>query len=299
MSIKPWVKAARLRTLPLALSCTLTGTALALSKHAFKWEVFCLAILTTVFLQVLSNFANDYGDYKKGTDTIANRQDRALASGDISEVQMKRVLILFSVLCFIVGLGLLAVSFSKDELQLIIFMVLVGLGAIWSAIKYTSGKNAYGYKGLGDVFVFLFFGLVGVLGTQFLYIREVMWLDFLLVIAIGGLSVAVLNLNNLRDIISDKESGKVTVPVRLGFKKAKLYHLVLFVLVWLSLICYSVLSFNLWYLVFVAPFLLHVKHLFYVFKTTQPNLLDAELKKVALSTFVISLCLVIIWWSSF
>lgn len=294
MSLKPWLKAARLRTLPLALSCTLTGTALAMSKGAFDILIFGFAILTTVLLQVLSNFANDYGDFKKGTDVKAGRQDRALASGEITTRQMKIALYVFSGLCFVSGILLLLVSFSLQELPLIIFMVLVGLGAIWAAIKYTSGNNAYGYKGLGDVFVFLFFGLVGVLGTQFLYTREFLFTDLLLVVVIGGLSVAVLNLNNLRDIISDEVSGKITVPVRLGFEKAKVYHLIMFVLVWCSLLVFFFLSFNVWLTILVLPLMLHVKHLVFVFKTKEPGHLDSELKKIALSTFFISVVILVI-----
>ena len=151
--LKPWIKAARLKTLPLALSCTLTGTALALSKTSFNGLIFGLAVLTTVLLQVLSNFANDYGDFRKGTDSRANRQDRALASGDITEVQMKKGLYLFSGLSFSSGVSLLLVSFNASELLFVGLMLIVGICSIWAAIKYTAGKGAYGYRGLGDVFV--------------------------------------------------------------------------------------------------------------------------------------------------
>jgi len=267
MSFKSWIKAARLRTLPLALSCTLTGTALALSKDSLNGLILGLAVLTTVLLQVLSNFANDYGDFKKGTDINADRQDRALASGDTTERQMKMALYLFSGLSFISGVSLLAVSFDKEELQLVLFMVFVGIAAIWAAIKYTSGKNAYGYRGLGDA---------------------------LYVLIIGGLSVAVLNLNNLRDIVSDEESGKITIPVRLGFKKAKVYHLILFLIIWVCLVVISVLSQDLWYFVLLLPLILHLKHLKYLFNTTESSLLDTELKKIAVSTFGISVVFLVI-----
>ena len=293
VKLSSWIKAARLRTLPLALSCTLAGTALAASKGAFDWKVFVLAALTTILLQVLSNFANDYGDFQKGTDQKADRQDRALASGEITASQMKSALYIFSGLSFISGVSLLAVSFSSQELLKVGAMLLLGLGAIWAAIKYTSGENAYGYRGLGDLFVFLFFGIVGVIGTQYLYTRDILWMDFLLAVVIGGLSVAVLNLNNLRDIHSDKEAGKITIPVRLGFARAKLYHVVIFCDVWMSLGLYSYFNFNRWLAVLVLPLLLHVVHLRKVFKENEPQNLDPELKKIALSTFFVAIVLLV------
>lgn len=289
IKINSWIKASRLRTLPLALSSTLMGSALAIKCDAFDWTIFGLAVLTTILLQVLSNYANDYGDYKNGADVVGERSDRMLASGAITEDQMRRGLVITSVFAFVSGCSLLYVSFSLGQIVQVAMMLVVGVGAIWAALKYTAGNNPYGYRGLGDVFVFLFFGLVGVLGTKYLYAQEIVSTDFLYALVIGLLSVAVLNLNNLRDIISDKASGKITIPVRLGFKKAKKYHLSLFVLAWL---CVGVIGFmNITYSIgFVVPILvLHVAHLLLVQKCTEPKALDPELKKIALSTFVIAL----------
>ena len=289
MALKSWIKAARLRTLPLAVSCTIAGTAVALINHQFDGLIFTFALVTTILLQVLSNFANDYGDFQKGTDQAANRADRALASGEVTPDKMKKAMIIFSVLSFISGCVLLGISFALDELILLGALLVTGIFAIWAAIKYTSGANAYGYKGLGDVFVFLFFGFVGVLGTQFLYIHTVLLESVLMVLVIGSLSTAVLNLNNMRDINSDELAGKITVPVRLGFKSSKTYHFLLFLMTWAGLLSLVALHFNFVYALLLFPFLIHVKHLFFVSKCETSELLDPELKKIALSTFLISL----------
>ena len=290
-TISAWIKAARLRTLPLALSCTLVGATLALQHGMFRWSIFALSILTTILLQVLSNFANDYGDFKNGADLVKGRGDRMLSSGQITESSMKTGLILTSILSFVSGLGLILVSFGFDQIFPILFMIALGLAAIWAALKYTAGSNPYGYRGLGDVFVFLFFGLVGVLGTQFLYQQSIHLESIPYALLIGFLSVAVLNLNNLRDIETDAQANKITIPVRLGFEKAKKYHVVLLVMAWLCLSFVVGVDFNVLKLIIVLPVLLQIKHLIFVLKCDEPQLLDAELKKVALSTFFISMLL--------
>jgi 1,4-dihydroxy-2-naphthoate polyprenyltransferase len=293
-STSAWIKAARLRTLPLALSCTLVGATLALQHGVFGWSIFALSILTTILLQVLSNFANDYGDFKNGADLIKGRGDRMLSSGQITESSMKTGLILTSVLSFLSGIALIFVSFGFGQILPVLFMIALGLAAIWAALKYTAGSNPYGYRGLGDVFVFLFFGLVGVLGTQFLYQQSVNLDSIPYALLIGFLSVAVLNLNNLRDIETDALANKITIPVRLGFKKAKQYHFALLIMAWLSLTFVITQDFNSYKLIVILPVLLQVKHLSFVIKCTEPQLLDTELKKVALSTFFIGVLLFLI-----
>lgn len=229
--ISTWIQAMRLRTLPLAISGILMGTALAeLSGYESDKFTTFLALLTAVLLQVLSNLANDYGDYVKGTDNdqrIGNM--RALQSGQITPKAMLKAIVLFVVLCLITGIGLLLYAGDgKLNLSFILFFIL-GLAAIAAAIKYTVGKNAYGYSGLGDVFVFLFFGPVAVLGVYLLQHRfSVNWETdkwvLLPACSLGLLSAAVLNTNNIRDVTNDRASGKRTIVVQMGLQKARLYH---------------------------------------------------------------------------
>ena len=291
-SVGHWIKAARLRTLPLALSTIISGGAIALSINKFDGLIFSLAILTTILLQVLSNFANDYGDFKNGADLVEGREDRMLSSGAISESQMKRGLLIMVILSFISGITLLFISFGIEQLIKIFILLAIGLGAIWAALKYTAGKNPYGYRGLGDVFVFIFFGLVGVMGSAYLFSQEFLWFSRTYAFAIGALSVAVLNLNNMRDIPTDKEVDKITIPVRLGLEKAKVYHVMLFLVAWFYLGLTLWGNFHWIKLTFLLPLALHIKHLIFVFKITENKALDGELKKIAISTFMISILLI-------
>lgn len=289
MSLKPWIEAARLRTLPLALSSIITGTATAIHFGYFSWSVFLLAVLTTVFLQVLSNFANDYGDAVSGKDNAERiGPQRAVASGEISKENMKKAIILFACLSFISGLALLFIAF-QNWLMILLF-VLLGLAAIAAAIKYTVGKNPYGYNGLGDLFVFIFFGLVGVLGSYFLYSKNFEAIAILPASTIGLLSVAVLNLNNMRDIVNDEKTGKHTLAVKLGLKKAKQYEYLVIVFAFLCLIAFALLQkFELKQYLFlvIAPFFAQmIKKFLSIF---EPQKFDAYLKNVALGTFVLSI----------
>ncbi len=224
---KTWLKAARLRTLPLAAGGILLGSFLAAYEYSFSWAVFFLAFITAVLLQILSNLANDYGDFIKGTDQAADRTDRALASGIISLESMKMALWIVGLATLGCGLALLFVAFQKMDFQFFIWLA-IGLAGITAAMKYTVGKSAYGYSGLGDVFVFIFFGPVAVAGTYFLMsgqLPDTIWIPAK---AFGFLCVAVLNINNLRDLESDNAAGKKTLVVRLGFKKAIWYQYLLF-----------------------------------------------------------------------
>ena len=246
-SMNPWIQAARLRTLPLALSGILLGGTLSHicgvqnsesrtnQSHLFWW-VMILALLTATGLQILSNFANDYGDFKKGTDTKANRTDRAMASGKINENQMKKALWILGVITLILGVSLISIS-GLFESKNGIFMLLTGLVAIAAAINYTMGKRAYGYSGFGDVFVLIFFGLVPVLGMGVLnglFTDTASSKNFdvfvMAALGLGFLSVAVLNVNNYRDIHTDSAQNKKTIAVRLGAKKTLLYHRILLLL---------------------------------------------------------------------
>ena len=228
--MKNWIHAARLRTLPLSISGILLGSLIALSEGYWNWTIFILAFLTTLFLQVLSNYANDYGDGIRGTDAERIGERRVVASGDISPKQMKNAIVLFSVLSALTAFLLIFISFKENFLWALLFIFLT-FACVWAAIKYTVGKNAYGYAGMGDVFVFIFFGIISVWGSYTLYQhQEFDFIIFIPAVAIGLLSSAVLNLNNMRDMETDKRSGKNTLPLRIGFKNAKIYQTLLILL---------------------------------------------------------------------
>lgn len=291
IKLKTWVGAARLRTLPLSVSGIFVGTGLAVQNGVFDGAIFGLALLTTLGLQVLSNFANDYGDGIKGTDNHERVGPmRALQSGIISDKEMRNAIILTSLLTLVFAVLLIYEAFGSKNLGYSLLFLLLGIAAIGAAIKYTVGKSAYGYRGLGDIFVFLFFGLLSVLGTFFLFEKELTVLAFFPAIAIGLLSTAVLNLNNMRDQLSDERAGKHTLVVKLGAAKAKKYHLSLIIVAFVMMLIYLALSprsgFEYLALIAFVPLFLHLKT---VIKNKTPQSLDPELKKVALSTFFLAL----------
>lgn len=222
--MKNWVSAFRLRTLPLALSSIAMGGFLAAAVQAFQWSIFLLCVSTTVFLQILSNLANDYGDSIHGADSVDRKgPSRAVQSGKISAAQMKVGIFVFVVLSLVSGLLLLFVSFGMDW-HAILFFLALGVLCILAAIAYTVGKKPYGYAGLGDLSVFIFFGLVGVMGSLYLFTHTINWYYLLPAISCGLFSVGVLNVNNIRDIESDVKAGKYSIPVRIGRDKAVAYH---------------------------------------------------------------------------
>jgi 1,4-dihydroxy-2-naphthoate octaprenyltransferase len=293
--MKKWIQAMRLRTLPLAASCILAGAAAAKTLGEINGVVLALTLATTFLLQILSNLANDYGDYSHGVD---NEQrvgpTRALQSGAISQAQMKRALIITTALTLLSGMYLLWVVFSpKAQFVQALLMLLLGFGAIAAAIKYTVGSNPYGYRGLGDLFVFLFFGPVGVLGTCFLLTGVLTASPMLLAMTTGLYSTAVLNLNNLRDHVNDAASGKQTLVVKMGFRNGKVYQTILILTGSLSLCCWIFLNAQstlAWIPVIAA--LGQCALLLTVWKTQQPALLDPLLKKVAILSLLSSLLLV-------
>lgn len=229
-----WLQAARLRTLPLSISGILLGSFIARWRlvhigENWDWRIFALAMLVTLLYQVLSNFANDYGDGVRGTDRFRdkNAEKRAIASGIISVKQMKMAVISTAILAMIMTIGLLYTAFFSY--YILEFYVFIGLGilCILAAVGYTIGEKPYGYLGLGDIMVFIFFGWISVGGSYFLFTKAWSWDILLPASAIGMLSVAVLNLNNMRDLESDKLAGKNTLALRLGFKRAMIYQIVL------------------------------------------------------------------------
>lgn len=291
--VKHWIEAARLRTLPLSVSGIILGSFYAMSQSYFNWKIFFLAIATTLGLQILSNFANDYGDGVKGTDNEDRiGPKRAIQSGVISAKQMKKAVVLTAAITLILAVFLIYFSFKKEYLIFSLLFLGLGIVAILAAIRYTVGNSAYGYRGLGDVFVFVFFGWVSTLGTYFLYTKSWDWQLLLPATAIGFLSAAVLNLNNMRDEVSDKKSNKNTLVVKIGGKLAKKYHF--------FLVCSAIMLFLLFGIfqnfafdqyIYCIVFLPLMSHLMRVFKIQDPKNLDPELKKLALSTFFISLLL--------
>lgn len=225
-SLRIWFDAARPKTLPLALVSIFTGSALAFSSGHFSLPIALLALLTATLLQILSNLANDYGDAVKGTDNEKRIGPmRAIQSGEVSLADMKRAIVINIALTIIAGLAL--VFYALDSLESILAFIGLGVLAMMAAIAYTVGNKPYGYVGLGDLSVFLFFGLLGVSGTYFLHTGHIEWSLFLPSLGCGLMAVAVLNVNNMRDIENDAECGKRTVPVRLGQQRAKTYHFLL------------------------------------------------------------------------
>ncbi|TRW25749.1 1,4-dihydroxy-2-naphthoate octaprenyltransferase [Flavobacterium zepuense] len=292
---KAWLEAARLRTLPLSVSGILVGSFYAFSQGFSNWAILAFALVTTLGLQVLSNFANDYGDGVKGTDNEHRiGPQRAIQSGAITVQAMKKGIIMTSVLTMIAAVVLIYLSFGRENFGYSVFFFFLGLAAVAAAIKYTVGSSAYGYRGLGDLFVFIFFGLVSVIGCYFLFAKHIDSLIIMPAISIGLLSVAVLNLNNMRDQVSDAMSGKNTLVVKIGAEKAKIYHYFVIVSALALILAFAVLSgFGPGQYIFLLAYVPFIMHLRAVAKNTVPRELDPELKKVALGTFFLSLMLCI------
>ena len=244
-----WIKAARLRTLPLSISGIIMGSFIArwkLLQNGETWDItiFALALLVTLLYQVLSNYANDYGDGVKGTDKnrIGEAEQRAVASGKISASQMRNAVILFALLSLVATFYLLYKAFFPNFINEFYTFIGLGVACILAAIGYTVGKKPYGYLGLGDIMVFIFFGLVSVCGSYFLFTKSFDWDILLPASAIGLLSAAVLNLNNMRDIENDEKSGKKTLALRLGFKNAMIYEMIILMLPPILVLIYMMMN---------------------------------------------------------
>lgn len=291
--MKHWIQAARLRTLPLSVSGIIVGSFYAMSQALFNWNIVILALLTTLGFQVLSNFANDYGDGIKGTDNEDRvGPKRAIQSGVISPKEMKNALIITSLLTLVSAIALIYVAFKDHNLLFSFIYLLLGILAIVAAIRYTVGNSAYGYRGFGDLFVFIFFGLVSTLGIYFMFAKEMDWVLILPATSIGFLSVAVLNLNNMRDEESDRKSNKNTIVVKMGAENAKVYHYFLIISAIILMLAFSYFKdFTFDQYLYVIAFIPLLKHLKTVYTNKNPKELDPELKKVALGTFALSVLL--------
>jgi 1,4-dihydroxy-2-naphthoate polyprenyltransferase len=286
MTISTWLNAFRLRTLPLSLSCIGMGGFLAADAGKFDGWIFSFCCLTTIFLQVLSNLANDYGDSVNGADHVGRKgPQRAVQSGAISLTHMRMAVVTFSILSLASGIFLLWLSFGTNWRGILLFFGL-GLLSILAAIGYTVGKRPYGYIGLGDISVLIFFGLVGVMGSLYLFTHDISWKEIFPALSCGLFSIAVLNINNIRDIESDKAAGKFSIPVRIGKSNAVKYHWFLLMAGILCALVYSFVNYrssHQFLFLFSAP--LFLKNGLSVAK--KPSIeLDPFLKQMALSTLL-------------
>ena len=294
MKIKNWIKAARLRTLPLAFSCVLLSASLVLiTQGHLSIKTLLLTLTTTLLLQILSNFANDYGDAMKNADENRNGEQRMVQSGKISKYQMKFAIVIFSILSLIIGFYLVFSVFQNDIFKILIFLI-IGVTAIVAAIKYTVGNSAYGYKAFGDLSVFIFFGIVGVIGSYYLFTKNFHWLTIPGSLFTGLMSCGVLNLNNMRDYENDKNNNKVTLVVKMGVDKSKTYHFSLLILSIISFISIVIYTNVYEYIFSIAPLFFIIRHMYFLNKHHSNNTLDSQLKTVALSCFCCSILSLII-----
>ncbi len=287
--MNPWLDAFRPRTLPLAVSGIITGSALAAFHGTFKWPVLLLALITAVLLQVLSNLANDLGDHLHGADSDARVGPlRTVQSGAIPAAAMKRAMWICGLLALVTGLALIIVALGWSVTML--GFLLIGLLAIAAAVKYTYGTNPYGYAGLGDISVLVFFGLAGVAGSFFLHTGQWWWPVLLPAFGVGLLSTGMLNLNNMRDAENDAASGKHTIAVRLGARRSKAYHTLLMLGGFACLVLFTAFHFRSWgQYVFLLAFPLLDRHLRAVRRNTAPHELDPQMKVLGLITLLCAL----------
>ncbi len=283
-----WIQSMRLRTLPLSLAGIVLGTGIAAAEGYFDMKIFLLAVLTAVSYQILSNLANDYGDGIRGTDKHRTGPKRAVASGLITPEEMKIALVVNVLISVFLTFFLLITVFPHTGKMFYVYFIL-GLLSIWAALKYTIGKHAFGYKAMGDLFVLIFFGWVAVEGVYFLFTKRFDWMVFLAATSIGLLSVAVLNINNMRDLETDRKSGKKTLAVKLGYLSAIKYQRALVILALLLMIYFTLERFySPWQwagFIFFIPLLGHIRHL----NREKPASFNVALKKVSVLTFLFSL----------
>lgn len=281
LDLKTWVETARPKTLPLALAIILTGAALAQWSGKFHLGITLLCLITATLLQIVSNFANDYGDHQKGSDTAERIGPlRGIQQGKITAAQLKKGLIAVIIASFLSGTALILLAY--ETLNDLLAFILLGILAVIAAITYTVGKKPYGYLGLGDISVFLFFGLVAVCGTYYLQAHSLPFSVFLPAAACGLLSTAVLNINNLRDVEQDKKAGKNTLIVRIGAQNGRIYHCCLLTS---AAVFYAVFALLhkpqlLFVIAFISIFL--IKHGLTVYRNQDPLALRPLLGKMSM-----------------
>ncbi|MEZ4632962.1 MAG: 1,4-dihydroxy-2-naphthoate polyprenyltransferase [Deinococcales bacterium] len=290
-SLQTWLLAFRPRTLFLAAASMIVAAALALSQGVFRWPVFLLALITALLLQILANVANDYGDSRHGADNKERLgPKRAVQSGLISAKSMQRAMFALIVLTIFFGLSLLFVALGQGAWAWLLGFIILGGLAIWAAVAYTATDKPYGYVGLGDIMVLIFFGYAAVVGTYLLQAKSLVWDVFLPATSSGLLAVAVLNINNIRDIASDIKAGKYSLAVRLGERRAKIYHWALLTFAMLTAGIYVMEhAKSLLGLVFMLGMPLLVLNGIRVWKATTPKDLDPLLKQMSISSLIFSL----------
>lgn len=290
--MKAWIKALRLRTLPLAVSGIVVGNALGYYYGHMDNLLLKLSLYTALLLQILSNLANDYGDFMKGTDNAERvGPERALQSGAIKPGDMRTAMIVTGFFAFISGTYLVYSGLSDANPTAGLFFIGIGIICIVAAIFYTMGKHAYGYKGLGDIMVFMFFGITAVMGSFYIQYKDILWQVALPASAIGFFSAGVLNMNNMRDHINDKACGKITIPVRLGFRNSKLYHVFLMTAGMTAATLFQWLYLPSAFAWHLSGFLLIILHLAVVIKIKDEKKYDAQLKINVLGTLIYAVLL--------
>lgn len=283
--LKFYIDAMRLRTLPLSLAGVLLGLMLASADYRVHWTVFVFSLLTTVFLQILSNVSNELGDAMHGTDG-ADRQGPAytLSRGLLSAGEFRVMIAVYVVLCILSGLAMIYCSFGTLLSLESVMLMLLGTAAISGAMRYTLGRNPYGYRGLGDIYVFVFFGLVAVLGAYFVVSHTLHWKMLLPATGMGAFSAGVLNVNNIRDMKTDAAT-RVTVPLKIGERNARIYHTCLIATGWTAMLVYVLLRvFDPWHYLFVLTLPLFVIHVRGVWRRTGKDL-DPMLPLLVMSSF--------------
>lgn len=283
-----WLHAARPRTLALAIAGIVLGLFLAAARDELRWVPALLTLITAVLLQILSNLANDYGDSLHGADSAERSgPQRAVQSGAISAAQMLRAVMLTAALAMVFGLVLVWMAFGARAIWLVLLFLVLGAAAVWAAIAYTASSNPYGYRGLGDLFVFIFFGLVAVAGTYFLQAQALPWPILLPAASCGFFSVAVLNVNNIRDIESDRRAGKHSIPVRLGPRRARIYHWALLLGGLGAALAYVLITYRSpWQFLFALSAPLMIRNGLAVWRGRDSATLDPLLKQLSLSTLL-------------
>jgi len=259
---------------------------LAASQGKFDVTIFLLCCTTTILLQILSNLANDYGDFVNGADSMERKGPiRAVQSGIIQPPEMKRAIVLFVVLSLCSGISLLILALGWDMKALLFFFAL-GVLCIAAAVAYTVGRRPYGYMGLGDLSVLIFFGIVGVMGSLYLFTRQVGFADLLPALGCGLFSMAVLNVNNIRDIEADRQAGKFSIPVRIGRNASIVYHWILLTAGLMTGVAYVLMDFRSpWQFLFLPTAILFLRNGFAVSRLPSSSL-DPYLKQLAMSTLL-------------
>lgn len=290
MKFSAAIHSMRLRTLPLSLAGVVLGIFLAAANHNVSTWTVVFLLLTTVCLQILSNLSNELGDYLSGTDGEQRIGPLySLAEGNISVEVFKRLIYLFVALCSVFGTIMIGLAFGTLFALKPMMLLILGAGAIWAATHYTLGKRPYGYRGMGDISVFIFFGLVSVMGGYFV-IAGVLdtWILLLPAATIGVFSVGVLNTNNIRDMESDAGT-RITIPLKIGERRAKIYQTVLITTGWILMLAYTLITYtSAWNFLYLITLPLYILHLMGIWKH-HGSALDKYLPLLVMSSFLFSI----------